>query len=214
MHYWRDEFRDRQMNIEDFNWLFVSKETLEEMREWAFDNGLVNRSNMGETAEFIDVYVGKRLEYYSDYYASEPTYFEVEGKITPGCRISNPDWQWEYFKQNGTIVGNCEDISFADRMFLLSLNVGKYDASVYLVLTSWGHHVILYCDTENDLLKTTSRQIDIIVGHSDATPPIMYMGYKVPWDNFCGYGTYSFWITSDDKKLLEKGISFSYLAIE
>ena len=77
---------DRQMNIEDFNWLFVSKETLEEMREWAFDNGLVNRSNMGETAELIDVYVGKRLEYYSDYYASEPTYFEVEGKNNTGLQ--------------------------------------------------------------------------------------------------------------------------------
>ena len=212
MHYWREEFRDRQMNIEDFNWLFVSKETLEEMREWACDNGLVNRSNMGETAELIDIYLGKRLEYHSDYYASEPTYFEVERKITPGCRISNPDWQWEYFRQNETIVGNCEDISFADCMFLQSLNIGKYETLVHS--GSFWHHVILYCDTENNVLKTTSRQIDITVEH--ATPPIMYMGYKVPWDNFYiyNYGTYSFWITSNDKELLESGISFSYLGIE
>ena len=210
MHYWREEFRDRQMNIEDFNWLFVSKGTLEEMRDWASDSGLVNRSNMGETAELIDVYVSRHHKYYTDKPGTPPTYFEVEGKITPGCRISNPDWQWEYFKQNGTIVGNCEDLCFADCMFLQSLNIGKYAGTAHS--ESFGHHGILFCDTENNVLKTTSRQIDIIEGH--ATPPIMYGGYKVPWDNFCGYGIYAFWITSDDKKLLESGVPFSYLSIE
>ena len=212
MHYWREEFRDRQMNIEDFNWLFASKGTLEEMREWAFDNGLVNRSNMGETAELIDVFVNWHHKYYTDKLGIPPSYFEVEGKITPGCRISNPNWQWEYFKQNGTIIGNCEDLCFADCMFLQSLDIGKYAGGVRS--ESFGHHVILYCDTENNVLKTTSRQIDIIDGH--ATPPIMYMGYKVPWDNFYiySYGTYSFWITSGDKELLKSGIPFSYLAIE
>ena len=112
----------------------------------------------------------------------------------------------------GTIVGICEDISFAEQMFLQSLNVGMYETLVHS--GSLWHHVILFCDTENNVLKTTSRQIGIIEGH--ATPPIMYGGYKVPWDNFYvySYGTYSFWITSDDKELLKSGIPFSYLAIE
>jgi hypothetical protein len=170
---------------------------------------------MGETAELIDVYLGKRLEYYPDYYRppdSPPTYFVVEGKITQGCRLSNPDWQWGYFKQNGTIVGICEDASFAEQMFLQSLNVCKYETLVHS--GSFWHHVILYCDTENNVLKTTTRQIGIIDEH--ATPPIMYMGYKVPWDNFYiySYGVYSFWITPDDKKLLESGVLFSYFGIE
>jgi len=43
--FWYDEFKDRQMNSADFEWLFVNKSTLEEMRDWMFRNGFADLSN-------------------------------------------------------------------------------------------------------------------------------------------------------------------------
>jgi hypothetical protein len=123
-HYWSDEFSNRKMNTEDFNWLFVSVTTLQEMRNWLFSNGYIKNS-MADTANSIDSYIYRQLHYNTDN-PNEPSrhvYLSVEDKLTPGLRISNPDWQWNYFQTNKKIEGNCEDVFFADFILLKSLNI-------------------------------------------------------------------------------------------
>lgn len=201
-HYWRNEFKDRQMNSEDFDWLFVSPDNLQEMREWAFNEHFVH-SDISETANRLDTKLGSWLYYMTDRPDVPPSYFEVEGKITPGCRISNPDWQWEYFKEKGKIVGNCEDVRFADSIFLKSLNMAPFGGHVNS--EGFGHCVILYYAPQNHSLRTTARQLDIIEGQAEGL--ITYRISRLPWDNFYNdEDIYAFEVISPDKKLLETGI--------
>ena len=205
-HYWRNEFKDRQMNSEDFNWLFVSPNSLREMSEWAFNEHFVN-SDISETANRLDTKLGSCQYYMTDRPDVPPSYFEVEGKITPGCRISNPDWQWEYFKDKGKIVGNCEDVCFADSIFLKSLNMAPFGGLVESEEGTYGrfsHCVILYYAPQNHSLRTTARQLDIIEGRAEGL--ITYRISRLPWDNFCDEDIYAFEVISSDKKLLETGI--------
>lgn len=75
--FWYDEFQDRQMNSDDFDWLFVNKSTLEEMRDWMFRNGFADLSDkriersdftIGELSRIFNRTVTRSsaVEYYDD----------------------------------------------------------------------------------------------------------------------------------------------------
>ena len=200
-HNWYEEFIDRQMNLEDFNWLFISPETLREMREWLSKRGFIN-ADISRVANAVDSYASKHLRYYTDKPGVSPSYFEVEGKITPGCRISNPDWQWSYFNKKAKVIGNCEDVCFIDEILLKSLNISTLPGSVKS--ESFGHRVILYYDEETRTLRTTSYQLGII--DRNAKGEISYKVLYIPWNNFIDKMFRSLERTTD-KKLLQKGIS-------
>ena len=42
--FWSDIFRDRQMNIKDFNWLFIENDTLRDMQRWMIKKGFIDLS--------------------------------------------------------------------------------------------------------------------------------------------------------------------------
>jgi len=202
-HYWRDEFRARQLNIEDFNWLFASKETKQELQDWMFakfTNTNTNINGISQIAQVSDVYQSKHREYITDHPDVPATYLEVNGKITPGCRISNPDWQWSYFKEKSKFIGNCDDGSFMECMLLSSINISAFKELVHSETDS--HYVILY--PEDDILKTTSHQLNHIKKYT--TGLIQYKTTQIPWNNFYNQEPFMHIIESSDKMLLQKGI--------
>lgn len=205
-HFWYAEFQERPMNIEDFNWLFVSVEALKEMRDWTVQKGFA-RNDIGRVADNIDSYAGKNLHYYTDKPGVPPSYVEVEGKITPGCRLSNPDWQWKSLKEKNEFLGNCEDTLYVVCMLLKSLNIAGGKGNVKA--EGFGHAVILYYDVKGDVLRTTPNQLGIIDRHAEGE--IVYRYYHLPWDNLHQLRDSIVITESSDKRILEKGISTEYV---
>lgn len=205
-HFWYIEFAERPMNIEDFNWLFVSVEVLKEMRDWTVQKGFAV-NDVGKVANNIDSYAGERLHYYTDKPDVPPSYVEVEGRITPGCRLSNPDWQWKSLKEKNEFLGNCEDTLYVGCMLLKSLNIGAGTGSVKA--EGLAHGVILYYAVGDDVLRTTSNQLGTI--ERRAKGEIVYRYYQIPWDNLHHRDNSMVITESSDKKVLEKGVSTEWV---
>jgi hypothetical protein len=205
-HFWYTEFEERPMDTEDFDWLFVSIETLKEMRDWSVQKGFA-ASEVGKVADNMDAYAHGHLHYYTDRPDIPPSYVEVEGKITPGCRLSNPDWQWRSLKETGEFLGNCEDVLYMGCMLLKSLNIAVGEGNVKA--EGLAHFVILYYEAKDDVLRTTSNQLSIIDRH--AKGEIVYRYYRLPWDNLHQLRDSVVITESSDKRILEKGVSTEYV---
>ncbi|MEA2032566.1 MAG: hypothetical protein U9N41_03160 [Euryarchaeota archaeon] len=235
--FWYDEFHDRQMNSEDFDWLFVNKTPLEEMRDWMFRNGFadlsdkpIQRSNftIGELitvfnrtvarssadehyGDKVDMVAGCITAYVYGWGQSKEKHFiypiephkppdlpstpniTIDGKTIQTECIANPDWMWEYFKENNFFIGHCTDDSFAEGMLLKSINIPS-------VIGSAKHHAVpLYYNHDDMVLRT--GQCSIV---RDGT--IYYRVQKVPYDNLHGDIHFLFAIGSSDGMLFLKGI--------
>ena len=236
--FWYDEFQDRQMNSEDFDWLFVNKSTLEEMRDWMFRNGFADLSDkpiecsnftIGELITIFNRTVTRLSanEYYNDkedtvagciatyiygwgqdkeehfIYPIEPhkppdfpstPNITIDGRTVETAQIANPDWMWEYFKENNFFIGHCVDDSFVEGMLLKSINIPS-------VIGCMKHHAVpLYYNPNDAVLRT--GQCSIV---EDGT--IYYRVQKVPYDNLHGDIHFLFAIESSDGMLFLKGIS-------
>lgn len=235
--FWYDEFQDRQMNSEDFEWLFVNISTLEEMSGWMFRNGYVDLSD--KSIERSDFTIGELItvfnrtvtrlsanEYYDDevdivagcistyiygwgqnkekhfVYPIEPhnpndfpstPNITIDGKTVQTECIANPDWMWEYFKENNFFIGHCPDDSFAEGMLLKSVNIPS------VIGCRKSHAVPLYYNPDDKVLRT--GQCSIVEGGT-----IYYRAQKVPYDNFHGDIHSLFEVESSDGMLFLKGI--------
>lgn len=205
-HFWYTEFEERPMDTEDFDWLFVSIETLKEMKDWGVQKGFA-ASEVSKVADNMDAYAQRHLHCYSDRPDTPLSYVEVEGKITLGCRLSNPDWQWRSLKETGEFLGNCEDVLYMGCMLLKSLNIAVGEGSVKA--EGLAHAVILYYCMEDDVLRTTPNQLGIIESH--AKGEIVYSYHRLPWENLHQLRDSVVIIESSDKKILGKGISTEYV---
>mgnify|MGYP001081935354 CR=1 FL=1 len=184
---WIVVFRDEKMNEEDFDWLFVDVSTLKEIRAFLlhemFSEGLKD-FRVDSTAESVDTLLSYSLVYRTDNPTAEVSYVEVEGRITPGCGLSNPDWQWVHFKEKGSIVGDCRDVTCMNIFFLKSLNIPAIGFKVRSG-SSFGHQVVVFYDYENESLwRTTSNQASIIRQHVTDSKLLVGNYYPVVWSNW------------------------------
>lgn len=203
---WIVVFRDEKMNEEDFDWLFVDVSTLKEIRAFLLhemsSEGLKGLRVNG-VSERVDSMLCGSLEYYTDKPSAEVSYIEVEGRITPGCGLSNPDWQWKHFKEKSSIVGNCRDVTCMNIFFLKSLNIPAIGFTVRLGL-SFGHQLFVFYDYEKESLwRITSNQGRIIDLHVRDSKLQVGNYFPVVWSNWYDkiYPAYG----NDELKTLEEG---------
>jgi len=201
---WIDIFKDKRMSKEDFDWLFVDVGTLREIREFLmhdmFSPGFEEVGVKGIANE-IDSMLTHSLEHYTYYPWTKISYVEVEGRITPGCALSNPDWQWKHFKEKRRIMGNCADVSSTNTFFLKSINLPAFVIGVHS--GSFWHRVVVFYDYEKDLWRITEHQKEIIEGHVEAPKLSVDNYFPVVWSNWHEkiYPGYSY----EELRTLEEG---------
>lgn len=203
---WIVVFRDEKMNEEDFDWLFVDVSTLKETRAFLLhemsSEGLKGLRVNG-VSERVDSMLCGSLEYYTDKPSAEVSYIEVEGRITPGCGLSNPDWQWKHFKEKSSIVGNCRDVTCMNIFFLKSLNIPAIGFTVRLG-SSFGHQLVVFYDYEKESLwRITSNQGRIIDLHVRDSKLQVGNYFPVVWSNW--YDKIYPASGNDELKTLEEG---------
>ncbi len=202
---WIEVFRDKKMNEEDFDWLFVDVSTLKEIRAFLLhemsNEGLKGLHVKG-VSERVDSMLCGSLEYHTDKPSAEVSYIEVEGRITPGCGLSNPDWQWKHFKEKSSIVGNCRDVTCMNIFFLKSLNIPAIGFGVSSG-SSFGHRIVVFYDYEKDLWRITEHQKEIIESHVEAPKLSVDNYFPVVWSNWHEkiYPGYSY----EELRTLEEG---------
>jgi hypothetical protein len=179
---WFEMFRDKKMSMEDFKWLFVEISTLREIREFLMENKEFKRLSAKNISERVDSMLSSSPDYHTDNPSAEVSYIEIERKITPGCGISNPDWQWKYFKEKGKIMGNCRDVTCMNIFFLKSLNIPAIGINVNSV--SFGHHIVAFYDKNESLLRITENQQRIIERHVKVTELWTGNYFPIVWSNW------------------------------
>jgi len=193
------------MSKDDFDWLFVDISTLREIREFLMrdmSSTGFEEVRVKEIANEIDSMLTHSREHYTYYPSTEISYIEVEGRITPGCALSNPDWQWKRFKQKRRIMGNCADVSSTNDFFLKSLNIPAFVIGVHS--GSFWHRVIAFYDyEEGGLWRITENQKGIIESHVKAPKLSVDNYFPIVWCNWHEkiYLAYSY----DELKNLEEG---------
>ena len=204
--FWYDIFRNRQMNIEDFNWFFIENDTLKDIQRWMIKKGFVDLSVEDSaidmqhiTDEFPKEYndkIDKLMAKLNDYLYFGKNHFrgnpneliDVEGvKILSGT-IFNPDWQWKHFIETGEFYGTCGEDTTAENMLAKSIGTSCYHGFILATKNKhiYTHTIIRYYNPIDGMLKTTPCQIYFYdtTGH-EGSPPVSHDGYiYIPWDNF------------------------------
>lgn len=182
---WINAFQDNKMGIGDFNWLFVDMSTLREIREFLMQDmfsGEYEKAGVDDISNGVDYRLMHSLDYHTDHPSSEVHYVEIEDKVMPGCGLSNPDWQWEHFREEGSIVGNCRDVACMSIFFMKGMGIPAI--AIGLKSESFGHHVVVFYDISVDLWKITDNQQRIIERYV-ATPDLCVSRYfPIIWCNW------------------------------
>jgi len=204
--FWYDIFRNRQMNIEDFNWFFVENDTLKDMQGWMIKKGFIDLSVEDSTIDMqhitnefpieytdkIDKLMAKLNDYLyfgKKHIRSNPNELvDVEGKKVLAGSIFNPDWQWKHFIGTGEFYGTCGEDTTAENMLAKSIGVSCYHGFIFAMKNEhiYTHTIIRYYNPLDDMLKTTPCQIYFYetTGH-EGSPPVSHDGcIYIPWDNF------------------------------
>jgi len=204
--FWYDIFRNRQMNIEDFNWFFIENDTLKDMQRWMIKKGFVDLSVEDSaidmqhiTNEFPKEYndkIDKLMANLNDYLYFGKNHFRgnpnelidvEEVKILAGT-IFNPDWQWRQFIKTGKFYGTCGEDTTAENMLAKSIGISCYHGFIFAMKNKhiYTHTIIRYYNSIDGMLKTTPCQIYFYktTGH-EGSPPVSHDGWiYLPWDNF------------------------------
>jgi hypothetical protein len=184
---WTLTFHDKKLTQEDFDWYFVDITTLEEMRSFLLNDKFPSQNLSGSDFEYvtdsIDCMLAFSLEYHTDNSAAEIEYIEVDGKITHGCGLSNPDWHWEHFRDNNFIIGCCRDVACMDTFFLKSINIPSTKVSVNW--KSFGHQIVVFYDHgNNSLWRIPPYQEDVLDRNIDGPELALSNYYPVVWSNW------------------------------
>jgi hypothetical protein len=184
---WVMTFNSHKLTQEDFEWYFVDISSLEEMRSYLLYNKFecenLSIARFEEIVNAIDLMFASSLEVHNDYYATEIEYIEVDGKITSGCGLSNPEWHWNHFKQNDYIIGCCRDVACMDTFFLKSINVPSTKVSVYW--ESFGHQIVVFYDQENNgSWQLTPYQISVLERNINGNELFLSNFYPIIWSNW------------------------------
>jgi hypothetical protein len=204
--FWSDIFRDRQMNIKDFNWLFIENDTLRDMQRWMIKKGFIDLSvedssidKQHITNEFpieyndkIDKLMTKLNDYLyfgNNHFTGNPNeLIDIEGhKILAGT-ICNPEWQWRHFIKTGKFLGTCGEDTTAENMLAKSIGISCYHGFILAMKNKhfYTHTIIRYYNPIDCTIKTTPFQIYFYktTGH-EGSPPVSHDGWiYLPWDNF------------------------------
>ena len=202
---WSDVLADKRMNKDDFNWFFPNVSTLREVREFLMQDMFSERFKkirVGEIATEIDSMLTHSIDHRSYYPSTEISYVWVEGRITPGGALSNPNWQWERFKKKREILGNCADISSTSVFFLKSVNIPAFVIGVHS--GSFWHRIVVFRDYENESRwELTEIQKEIIKSQVEAPRLSVDNYYPIVWSNWhrTSYPIYGY----EELKTLESG---------
>ena len=111
--FWYDEFQDRQMNSEDFDWLFVNKSTLEDMRDWMFRNGFADLSD--KPIERSNFTIGELITVFNRTVTrlSANEHYDDEVDVVAGC-IASYIYGWGQGKEKHFIypIGRHKQLDF------------------------------------------------------------------------------------------------------
>ena len=180
-------FNSNKLTQEDFEWYFVDVSSLEEMRSFLlydkYECEELSISEFEKIANDIDQMFAFSLEVHNDYYAAEIEYIEVDGQITSGCGLSNPDWHWNHFKQNGHIIGCCRDVACMDTFLLKSINIPSTKISVHW--DTFDHQIVVFYDWDNNSSwKISPYQISVLERNINGDELFLSNFYPIIWSNW------------------------------
>ena len=210
---WTDVFVSKRMNVEDFNWHFVSIDTLVEKRKWmvgmgfvdvtvndpAIDMEWVRHSFPSKYSNRVDVVMDKLNDYLyfgKNHFRGNPReIINVDGREVIAGGINSPDWQWRHFRETGMFHGSCGENTNAEAMLSKAISIASCHGLVYASEPEGGiytHGVIWYYDSIEGMVRTTPCQVYFYetTGHP-SSPPVSHDGYDyIPWDNFYASGRF------------------------
>jgi len=131
----------------------------------------------GPTGELPTVGPNSHLNYISQ---RNRVVLQVNGKSVYSHGISNPDWQWRIFHEEGNIVGISDDYAAFQGMLAKSVNIaaGLGDMTV----STHGHRFILYYNPADAVFRTDTYQAEGN-GFAVGNPPAEFGFVSIPWDN-------------------------------
>jgi len=210
---WTDVFVSNRMNLENFNWHFVSIDTLVEKREWMVEMGFVDLSVRDSAIDMewvrlsfpgqYDTRIDRLMDKLNDYLYFGKGHFRgnpreiiyVDGREVIAGGINNPDWQWRHFMETGMFHGSCGENTSAEAMLSKAIGIASRHGLVYASEPEGGiytHGVIWYYDPVNGMVRTTPCQVYFYetTGHP-GSPPVSHDGCDyIPWDNFYASGRF------------------------
>lgn len=210
---WENTFRDRQMDLEDFKWSFVSRDTLKEMRDFMINEGHAN--------ENIEKYIDGGYKG-SFFHPGKEKSFEpliIDGKKVFIKHNTNPDWQWEHYKKEGYFLGICLDRALVEKTLGKSINIDSIMGHVLIPKDNHirGHTFALFYDQDNDALKTVPCELvgsikDTVNEDTTRGTDNYYYGHiHTPWDNLRNKYV---WDKFYQEKITEDDSSVSTIPVE
>jgi len=138
----------------------------------------------------------------------------VEGKSIYNSKISNPNWQWNYFVDYGKIMGVCVDNAYMESIIAKSVNVSA-NSMTRINIEEIGHVFPSYINPIDQVWRTTlydSIRLESLEDSKFASP-FDYSGCQIPISSDSVKERAFFGLVGDstDYSVQRKGIPLGYI---
>jgi len=146
---WEDVFSKKQMEKFEFDWMFISQDTIKEQRDYVLKQFYF--VNSGYLIHSIDNFVIDHL----DRYDLLKTMI-VNGQKVRKKHLENPDYQWTLFKTKDHFYGDCLDWSGESSSLAKSVNVSTIKGRVIDIVDPdfTGHTFVMYYQPKEDVWRS------------------------------------------------------------
>lgn len=148
MRSWEDVFSKKQMEKFEFDWMFISFDTIKEQRDYLLKElFMVPNPNLGYSMYEVDNLVFR----YLDHHDLLKTMIVNGQKVRKG-HLVNPNYQWKLFKDKNRFYGDCLDWADESSSLGESINISAIRGCVVdSVDPDWTQHrfVMYYEPKEN-----------------------------------------------------------------
>jgi len=151
---WENVFSKKQMEKFEFDWMFISQDTIKEQRDYVLEQFYISSDNLDYLMDRIDDFVIGHLDH-NDLLKG----IVVNGRRAMKGYLVNPNYQWKLFKDEKCFYGDC--LNWTDESSNLgeSGNISTIKGHVVDRVANLGHWFVMYYEPGENVWRTVRTPV-------------------------------------------------------
>jgi hypothetical protein len=153
----------QKMNLAGYEWDAVSVATLRQMRDYVQQKSWAGSSADQTVANLEDYFYFSGFNDHFNYTFSRDVKIVIGGELVPARNNNNPNFEFQYYLENGKAIGVCEDEATLVGAFLKSWGIATLTLETLWPLGGWydGHSSVIYFEPAYSTWRVYQDQIGI-----------------------------------------------------
>lgn len=177
-------FKKNPMSLDDFEWIFITHKTKNDMRDYLINNNFLNSSTITNPDKLMEkiwlfYYKDDRNFIYIDDpgWPANPMHQIIDGRDVMPSYLANIEEQWRRFRSGEKFRGSSGD-AYIGGYLIQALNMPNISMGYY-------NHTSGYFNPHSSVFRVTDAENTDVAGSVAKTKLLDIFGWwQIPWNNF------------------------------